>query len=58
MPGRFQPSAANSRADAGAAEVEIIPPTPGHASEEFLRRVYLIKKATQAEAGARNRSIA
>ena len=46
MPGRFQPSAASSWTNAGAAEVEIIPPTPGHTSEEGLRQVYLIKNAT------------
>lgn len=49
MPGRFQPSAASSRVDAEAAEAEIIRPTPGHASEEVLRRVYLIKNATQTK---------
>ena len=56
MPGRFQPSAASSQADAGATEAEIMSCT-GHAPEEVLRRPYLIKKATQAEAGARKRSI-
>lgn len=53
----FRRTAATSLADCGATEAEIMSST-GHASEEVLRRVYLIKNAGQAEAGARKRGIA
>jgi len=53
----FRRTAATSLADCGATEAEIMSST-GHASEEVLRRVYLIKNATQAETGAKKRGIA
>lgn len=52
----FRRSAATALADAGATESMIMSST-GHVSEEVLRRVYLIKSATQAEAGAKLRGI-
>ena len=52
----FRRSAASSLADAGATESEIMSST-GHASEDVLRRVYLLRSATQAESGAKKRGI-
>jgi len=52
----FRRSAATALANAGATESMIMSST-GHASEEVLRRVYLIKSATQAEMGAKLRGI-
>ena len=52
----FRRGAARSLADAGATESEIMSST-GHASEDVLRRVYLLRSATQAESGAKKRGI-